>query len=84
MRMELQKSIIADDNPFTEAEAKFADSKFYLKKYSIKVNEIASGNVGLLINMAKVVVGKPKVANKEDPKLDNPNKRPKNDWCFFK
>ena len=24
--------------------------------------------------MAKVVVGKPKVANKEDPKLDNPNK----------
>ena len=45
-----------------------------MKKYSIKVNEIASGNVGLLINMAKVVVGKPKVANKEDPKLDNPNK----------
>ena len=27
--------------------------------------------------MDKVVVSKAKVANKEDPKLDNPNKRPK-------
>ncbi|KAH0665732.1 hypothetical protein KY285_026938 [Solanum tuberosum] len=70
------KSIIADDNPFTEAEAHFADAKFYLKKYSIKVDAIASGDVGLLNNMAKVAVGKAKVANKEDSKLGNPNKMP--------
>ncbi|KAH0651762.1 hypothetical protein KY284_031674 [Solanum tuberosum] len=70
------KRIIADDNPFTEAEAHFADAKFYLKKYSIKVDDIASGDVGLLNNMAKVAVGKAKVANKEDSKLGNPNKMP--------
>ncbi|KAH0636032.1 hypothetical protein KY290_036427 [Solanum tuberosum] len=70
------KSIIADDNPFTEAEAHFADAKFYLKKYSIKVDAIASGDVGLLNNMAKVAVGKAKVPNKEDSKLGNPNKMP--------
>ncbi|XP_049370599.1 uncharacterized protein LOC125835509 [Solanum verrucosum] len=70
------KRIIADDNPFTEAEAHFVNAKFYLKKYSIKVDAIASGDVGLLHNMAKVAVGKAKVANKEDSKLGNPNKMP--------
>ncbi|KAH0720373.1 hypothetical protein KY285_005175 [Solanum tuberosum] len=70
------KSIIADDNPFTEAEAHFADAKFYLKKYSIKVDAIASGDVRLLNNMAKVAVGKAKVANKKDSKLGNLNKMP--------
>ncbi|KAH0727913.1 hypothetical protein KY290_003618 [Solanum tuberosum] len=70
------KRIIADDNPFTEAEAHFADAKFYLKKYSIKVDAIASGDVGLLNNMSKVAVGKAKVSNKEDSKLGNPNKMP--------
>ncbi|KAH0685749.1 hypothetical protein KY285_019065 [Solanum tuberosum] len=70
------KRIIADDNPFIEAEAHFVDAKFYLKKYSIKVDAIASGDVGLLNNMAKVAVGKAKVANKEDSKLGNPNKMP--------
>ncbi|KAH0746439.1 hypothetical protein KY285_008096 [Solanum tuberosum] len=70
------KRIIADDNPFTEAEAHFADAKFYLKKYSIKGDDIASGDVGLLKNMAKVAVGKAKVANKEDSKLGSPNKMP--------
>ncbi|KAH0754816.1 hypothetical protein KY290_025086 [Solanum tuberosum] len=60
------KRIIADDNPFTKAEAHFANVKFYLKKYSIKVDDIASGDVGLLNNMAKVAVGKAKIANKED------------------
>ncbi|KAH0761501.1 hypothetical protein KY290_017574 [Solanum tuberosum] len=70
------KRIIADDNPFTEVEAHFADAKFYLKKYSIKVDDIASGDVGLLNNMAKVAVGKAKVANKEDSKLGNQNKMP--------
>ncbi|KAH0650708.1 hypothetical protein KY284_030620 [Solanum tuberosum] len=56
------KRIFADDNPFTEVEAHFADTKFYLKKYSIKVDAIASGDVGLFYNMAKVTVGKTKVA----------------------
>uniref|UniRef100_M1DD60 Gag-pol polyprotein n=1 Tax=Solanum tuberosum TaxID=4113 RepID=M1DD60_SOLTU len=70
------KSIIADDNPFTEAEAHFADAKFYLKKYSIKFDAIASGYVGPLNNMAKVAVNKAKVANKEDSNLGNPNKMP--------
>ncbi|KAH0702294.1 hypothetical protein KY285_016572 [Solanum tuberosum] len=70
------KRIIADDNPFTKAEAHFTDAKFYLKKYSIKVDDIASGDVRLLNNMAKVAVGKAKVANKEDSKLGNPNKMP--------
>uniref|UniRef100_M1DP03 Uncharacterized protein n=1 Tax=Solanum tuberosum TaxID=4113 RepID=M1DP03_SOLTU len=70
------KRIIADDNPFTETEAHFVDAKFYLKKYSIKVDAIASGDVGPLNNMAKVAVGKAKVANKEDSNLGNPNKMP--------
>ncbi|KAH0734304.1 hypothetical protein KY285_010011 [Solanum tuberosum] len=70
------KRIIVDDNPFTEAEAHFAEAKFYLKKYSIKVDAIASGDVGLLNNMAKVAVGKAKVANKKDSNLGNPNKMP--------
>ncbi|KAK4737479.1 hypothetical protein R3W88_001176 [Solanum pinnatisectum] len=39
-------------------------------------DDIASGDVGLLNKMAKVAVGKAKVANKEDPKLGNPNKMP--------
>ena len=68
------KRITADDNPFTEVEAHFADVKFYLKKYSIEVDDIASGDVELLNKMAKVVVNKTKVANNEDPKLGNPNK----------
>ncbi|KAH0776104.1 hypothetical protein KY290_007515 [Solanum tuberosum] len=70
------KRVIADDNPFTKAEAHFADAKFYLKKYSIKVDAIASGDVGVPNNMVKVAVGKAKVANKEDSKLGNPNKMP--------
>ncbi|KAH0714900.1 hypothetical protein KY284_007805 [Solanum tuberosum] len=70
------KRIIVDDNPFTEAEAHFADTKFYLKKYSTKVDNIASKDVGILNKMAKVVVGKVKVTNKEDLKLGNPNKMP--------
>ncbi|KAH0651599.1 hypothetical protein KY290_032502 [Solanum tuberosum] len=68
------KRIIADDNPFTEAH--FADAKFYLKKYSTKVDNIASRDVGLLNKMAMVAVGKVIVTNKEDPKLGNPNKMP--------
>ncbi|KAH0712097.1 hypothetical protein KY289_008056 [Solanum tuberosum] len=54
------KRIIVDDNPFTEAEAHFANAKFYLKKYSTKVDNIASRDVGILNKMAKVVVGKAK------------------------
>ena len=68
------KRIIVDDNPLTEDESHFADAKFYLKKYSIKVDDITSRDVGLLNKMTKVAVGKAKVANKEDPKLGNPNK----------
>ncbi|KAK4707363.1 hypothetical protein R3W88_033090 [Solanum pinnatisectum] len=49
---------------------------FYLKKYSTKFDNIASGDVGLLNKMAKVAVGKEKVANKKDPKLQNSNKMP--------
>lgn len=30
------KDIVADDNPFTEVEAHFADVKFYLKIYVVK------------------------------------------------
>ena len=44
----VSKRIIADDKPFTEPEANFADAMFYLKKCSIKVDDIASGDVGLL------------------------------------
>lgn len=64
------KSIIADDNSFTEAEDQFA---FYFKIYSTKFNDIASGDVGFLNKMAKAAVSKAKVANKEDPKPGNPN-----------
>ena len=66
------KRIIADDNRFTEVEAHFADAMFYLKKYSIEVDDIAFEDIGLLKKMAKVENCKAKVANKEDPKLGNP------------
>ncbi|KAH0777557.1 hypothetical protein KY290_008968 [Solanum tuberosum] len=49
----VSKRIIAYDKPFTEAEAHFADAKFYFKKYAIKVDEITSGDSELLNKKAK-------------------------------
>ena len=71
---EVSKRIIVNDNPFTEVEAHFVDAKFYLKKYSTKVDDIASRDVGLLNKKAKVAFGKAKVSNKADPELGSPNK----------
>ncbi|KAL3365308.1 hypothetical protein AABB24_010450 [Solanum stoloniferum] len=70
------KKIIADNNPFTEAEAHFADAKFYLKKYSTKIDDIASKDDELLNKKSKVGVDKAKVVSKEDPKLGILNKTP--------
>lgn len=70
------KKIIADNNPFTEAEAHFADAKFYLKEYATKIDDIASKDDELLNKKSKVGVDKAKVASKEDPKLGISNKTP--------
>ena len=40
--------IIANDKPFAKAKAHFADAMFYFEKCSIKVDDIASVDVGLL------------------------------------
>jgi len=70
----VSKRIIAYDKPFTEAEAHFADAKFYFKKYAIKVDEITSGDSELLNKKAKVVFSKTKFASKEDLNFGNPKK----------
>ncbi|KAH0748120.1 hypothetical protein KY290_027352 [Solanum tuberosum] len=70
------KKIIADNNPFTEAEAHFADAKFYLKKYATKIDDIASKDDEILNKKSKVGVDKAKVVSKEDPKLGISNKTP--------
>ncbi|KAH0665037.1 hypothetical protein KY285_026243 [Solanum tuberosum] len=70
------KKIIADNNPFTEAEAHFADAKFYLKKYATKIDDIASKDDELLNKKSKVGVDKAKVISKKDPKLGISNKTP--------
>ncbi|XP_070022559.1 uncharacterized protein [Nicotiana sylvestris] len=40
---EVEKKIVADDKPFTEAESHFADAMFYLKNYIVK--ELKADNV---------------------------------------
>ncbi|KAH0657785.1 hypothetical protein KY289_026533 [Solanum tuberosum] len=72
----LAKKIIADNNPFTEAEALFVDAKFYLKKYATKIDDIASKDDELLNKKSKVGVDKAKVVSKEDPRLGISNKTP--------
>ncbi|XP_075101682.1 uncharacterized protein LOC142177114 [Nicotiana tabacum] len=49
----VEKKIIADDNPFTEAESYFADAKFYLKNYVSK--EVKVDDVILTKSVAKKV-----------------------------
>ncbi|KAH0773669.1 hypothetical protein KY290_010806 [Solanum tuberosum] len=47
------KIFLVDNNPFTEAEAHFADAKFYLKKYATKIDDIASKDDELLNKKSK-------------------------------
>ncbi|XP_075103045.1 uncharacterized protein LOC142177647 [Nicotiana tabacum] len=49
----VEKKIVADDNPFTEAESYFADAKFDLKNYVSK--EVKVGDVMLTKSVAKKV-----------------------------
>ncbi|XP_060190648.1 uncharacterized protein LOC132619910 [Lycium barbarum] len=73
----VEKKIMADDNPFTEAEAHFADAKFYLKKYAAKVDEVAIiDNAEVMNKNAKVVACKEKAAVKEDQRSFDVSKLP--------
>ncbi|KAH0725007.1 hypothetical protein KY284_000872 [Solanum tuberosum] len=77
------KKIIVDNNPFTEAEAHFADTKFYLKKYATKIGDIASKDDEPLNKKSKVVVYKTKVVSKEDRKLGILDKTPNMNSVFL-
>ncbi|XP_070036194.1 uncharacterized protein [Nicotiana tomentosiformis] len=73
---EVEKKIIADDEPFTEAESHFADAKFYLKNRivkELKVDDVMNDNDDESTDKrAEVVADKTKVvAEKVHP---NPNK----------
>nr|XP_016461210.1 PREDICTED: uncharacterized protein LOC107784579 [Nicotiana tabacum] len=72
----VEKTIVTDDKPFTEAESYFADAKFYLKNHIVK--ELKADDVMKIKNdefttkRAEVAPGKVKVAAKEAH--PNPNK----------
>ncbi|XP_075095392.1 uncharacterized protein LOC142173674 [Nicotiana tabacum] len=62
----VEKKIVADDKPFTEAESYFADAKFYLKNYisrEVKVNDVTptksvAKKVDVSTSKAKITVEK--------------------------
>ncbi|XP_070046401.1 uncharacterized protein [Nicotiana tomentosiformis] len=61
----VEKKIIVDDEPFTEAESHFADAKFYLKNNivkKLKVDDVMNDKDGeLTAKRAEVTAGKAKV-----------------------
>ncbi|XP_060202223.1 uncharacterized protein LOC132630681 [Lycium barbarum] len=73
----VEKKIMADDNPFIEAKAHFANAKFYLKKCAAKVDEVAIiDNAEFMNKIAKIVAWKEKVAVKEDQRSFDVSKFP--------
>ncbi|XP_070025641.1 uncharacterized protein [Nicotiana sylvestris] len=74
---EVEKKIVADDEPFTEAESHFADAKFYLKNRIVKElkadDDIKSKNEEPTTKRAEVTTGESKVVTEENVAL--PTKR---------
>ena len=75
LESEVEKNIVADDKPFTEAESHFVNAKFYLKNYVVnekrvedvtktKCDDLASKKV--TVTVEKVTTKKPlSTSNKE-------------------
>ncbi|XP_070015817.1 uncharacterized protein [Nicotiana sylvestris] len=74
---EVEKKILAGDEPFTEAESHFADAKFYLKNRIVKEIKVDGGmkskNDEPITKRADVTIGKAKAVNEENVAL--PTKR---------
>ncbi|XP_070026114.1 uncharacterized protein [Nicotiana sylvestris] len=68
---EVEKTVVADDEPFTEAESHFADAKFYLKNRIVKELKVDDGmkskNDEPITKRAEVTIGKAKVVTEEIP-----------------
>ncbi|XP_070023418.1 uncharacterized protein [Nicotiana sylvestris] len=75
--VEVEKTVVADDEPFTEAESHFADAKFYLKNRIVKElkadDGIKSNNKKPSTKREEVNTGEAKVVSKENVAL--PTKR---------
>ncbi|XP_070010814.1 uncharacterized protein [Nicotiana sylvestris] len=67
----VEKTVIADDEPFTEAESHFADAKFYLKNRIVKELKVddatKSKNDEPMTKRADVTIGKAKTVTGEVP-----------------
>ncbi|XP_060200095.1 uncharacterized protein LOC132628316 [Lycium barbarum] len=72
----VEKKIVADDKPFTEAESHFVDAKFYLKNYmvrEVKVDDIATTKSDkIATERADETIGKVEVG--AEVSHSNPNK----------
>ncbi|XP_070040997.1 uncharacterized protein [Nicotiana tomentosiformis] len=66
---EVEKKIVADDKPFTEAESHFADAKFYLKNRIVKKLKADDGmkrkNDEPTTKRAEVIAGRAKAVTEE-------------------
>ncbi|XP_070021773.1 uncharacterized protein [Nicotiana sylvestris] len=66
---EVEKTVVADDEPFTEAESYFADAKFYLKNRIVKELKADDGmkrkNKDPSTKIEEVTTGEAKAASKE-------------------
>ncbi|XP_075112367.1 uncharacterized protein LOC142182210 [Nicotiana tabacum] len=71
----VEKKIVADDKPFTEAESNFADEKFYLKNYVSK-----EGNINdvmwtkSVVKKVDITTSKEKITVEKDQVLHDRNK----------
>ncbi|XP_070008233.1 uncharacterized protein [Nicotiana sylvestris] len=68
---EVEKTVVADDKPFTEAESHFADAKFYLKNRIVKELKVDDGtkskNDEPITKRVDVTIGKAKTVTEEVP-----------------
>ncbi|XP_070022387.1 uncharacterized protein [Nicotiana sylvestris] len=82
---EVEKKIVADDEPFTEAESHFADAKFYLKNHIVKEIKVDDGmkrkNDEPTTKRAEVTIGKAKAITEEVH--TNVNKSHKGDIAYY-
>ncbi|XP_070029780.1 uncharacterized protein [Nicotiana sylvestris] len=65
----VEKTIVADDEPFTEPESHFADTKFYLKNHIVKELKVDDGtknkNDEPITKRVDVTIGKAKTVTEE-------------------
>ncbi|XP_059281291.1 uncharacterized protein LOC132034986 [Lycium ferocissimum] len=76
----VQKKIVADDEPFAETEAHFADAKFYLKNRVLKEVKVDNARPIKKFGTAKMddpAAGKVKVIVEKSQALNNVSKVPK-------